>query len=42
MFGHAYQNQAAIAFEVRGQEICGYREYLGVLFRIDSPARPQE
>lgn len=38
MYGHPYQNQAAIVFEVRGLEICSYREYLGVLYRIDSSA----
>jgi hypothetical protein len=28
------QNQAAIAFDVRGNQICGYREYLGVVFQL--------
>jgi ketosteroid isomerase-like protein len=32
MLGKPYQNQAAISFDVRGDKICGYREYLGVLF----------
>lgn len=29
-----YQNQAAISFDVRGNQICAYREYLGVIFRF--------
>ncbi|MGH2412513.1 MAG: nuclear transport factor 2 family protein [Microcystaceae cyanobacterium] len=37
MLGHAYQNQAAISFDVRENQICGYREYLGVLFQINAP-----
>ncbi|GFE70451.1 nuclear transport factor 2 family protein [Chroococcus sp. FPU101] len=41
MYGHSYQNQAAIVFEVRGEQICRYREYLGVLFRIDSSTIPE-
>ncbi len=31
MLGHPYENQAAISFDVRGDKICSYREYLGVL-----------
>lgn len=34
MLGYAYQNQAAIAFEVRNGKICAYREYLGVVFQL--------
>lgn len=34
MLTHPYQNQAAIAFDVRDTKICGYREYLGVIFQL--------
>lgn len=34
MAGHPYQNQAAIAFDVRDNKICAYREYLGVVFQL--------
>ena len=34
MMGHPYENQAAISFDVEGDKICGYREYLGVIFQI--------
>jgi ketosteroid isomerase-like protein len=34
--GKPYQNQAAIAFDIRGQQICSYREYLGVLYQFGS------
>jgi ketosteroid isomerase-like protein len=34
MLGKPYENQAAIAFEVRGDKICAYREYLGVVFQL--------
>ncbi len=34
MLGHPYENQAAISFDVVGDKICGYREYLGVIFQI--------
>lgn len=34
MLGQAYENQAAIAFEVRGDKVCAYREYLGVVFQL--------
>lgn len=37
MLGHPYENQAAIALEVRQGKICTYREYLGVIFQISSP-----
>lgn len=32
--GYPYQNQAAIAFDIRHDKICGYREYLGVVFQM--------
>lgn len=35
--GHPYENQAAISLEVRGSQICGYREYLGVIYRFGEP-----
>ncbi|MEM6252525.1 MAG: nuclear transport factor 2 family protein [Cyanobacteria bacterium P01_D01_bin.156] len=34
MLGHPYENQAAISFDVAGDKICGYREYLGVIFQL--------
>ena len=34
MMGQPYDNQAAIAFEVRGNQICSYREYLSVFYQI--------
>jgi len=34
MMGHPYENQAAISFDIRGDKICGYREYLGVIFQL--------
>ena len=34
MLGQPYENQAAIAFDVRGDKICAYREYLGVIFQL--------
>lgn len=33
MFGKPYQNQAAISFDIRGDLICGYREYLSVIYK---------
>lgn len=30
-----YQNQAAIAFDIRGNQVCSYREYLGVIFSLN-------
>lgn len=30
-----YQNQAAIAFDIRSNQICSYREYLGVVFQLE-------
>lgn len=35
MFGEPYQNQVAISFDVRGDRVCGYREYLGVIYQIN-------
>ena len=32
MFGKPYNNQAAISFDVQGDRICGYREYLNVIY----------
>jgi ketosteroid isomerase-like protein len=32
--GQPYENQAAIAFEVKNERICSYREYLGVIFQL--------
>jgi ketosteroid isomerase-like protein len=32
MFDKPYQNQAAISFDIRGHKICGYREYLSVVY----------
>ncbi len=32
--GRPYENQAAISFDIRGEKVCGYREYLGVIFQI--------
>ncbi len=34
MAGHPYENQAAIALEVRDGKISSYREYLGVVFQL--------
>ncbi|MFG6102644.1 nuclear transport factor 2 family protein [Leptothoe sp. EHU-05/26/07-4] len=34
MLGHPYENQAAISFDIAGNKVCGYREYLGVIFQI--------
>ncbi|MGC1306457.1 MAG: nuclear transport factor 2 family protein [Phormidesmis sp.] len=34
MLGHPYENQAAISFDIKGEKVCGYREYLGVIFQI--------
>jgi ketosteroid isomerase-like protein len=36
MLGHPYQNQVAIAFEIQGNLVHSYREYLGVAYRIGS------
>ncbi len=36
MFGHPYENQGAISLDIRGDKVCGYREYLGVLYQIKS------
>lgn len=29
MWGNPYKNRVAVSFDVRGNQICGYREYLG-------------
>jgi ketosteroid isomerase-like protein len=29
MWGEPYKNRVAVSFDVRGDKICGYREYLG-------------
>lgn len=29
MRGNPYRNRVAVSFDVRGNQICGYREYLG-------------
>lgn len=34
MLGHPYENQAAISFDIQGEKVCGYREYLGVIFQL--------
>jgi ketosteroid isomerase-like protein len=34
MLGHPYENQAAISFDIAGDKICAYREYLGVIFKL--------
>lgn len=31
--GIPYRNQVAVSFDVRGDKICAYREYLAVVFR---------
>jgi ketosteroid isomerase-like protein len=33
LLGKPYNNQAAISFDVRGDKICSYREYLAVVFQ---------
>jgi ketosteroid isomerase-like protein len=33
MFGKAYQNQVAISFDVRGEQISSYREYLSLIYK---------
>lgn len=30
LHGEPYQNRVALAFDVRGDKICGYREYFGL------------
>lgn len=30
--GNPYQNQVAVSFDVRGDKICSYREYMAVVF----------
>ena len=34
MFGQPYENQAAVSFDICGDRVCGYREYLGVIFQV--------
>ena len=34
VLGKSYQNQAAISLDVRGDRICGYREYLSIIYQI--------
>ena len=34
MLGHPYANQAAISFDIAGDKVCAYREYLGVVFKL--------
>jgi ketosteroid isomerase-like protein len=34
MGSQPYENQAAIAFDIRDGQICAYREYLGVVFQL--------
>ncbi|MDF5712653.1 MAG: nuclear transport factor 2 family protein [Rhizonema sp. NSF051] len=29
LFGELYKNRVAVSFDVRGEKICGYREYFG-------------
>jgi hypothetical protein len=36
MLDHSYENQAAISFDIQGDKVCGYREYLGVIFQLGS------
>lgn len=35
MFGEPYQNQVAISFDIRGDRVCGYREYLAVIYQLN-------
>lgn len=39
MGSEPYQNQAAIAFDIRDNQICSYREYLGVVFQLEQSGR---
>lgn len=34
MWGKPYQNRVAVAFDVRNSQICGYREYLAVIYQL--------
>jgi ketosteroid isomerase-like protein len=36
MWGKPYENQAAIAFDIQGDRICSYREYLAVIYTLPS------
>lgn len=33
MLGKPYENQAAIAFDIKNEQVCSYREYLNVVFQ---------
>ncbi|MBD1911617.1 MULTISPECIES: nuclear transport factor 2 family protein [unclassified Leptolyngbya] len=33
MLGKPYENQAAIAFDIKNGQVCSYREYLNVVFQ---------
>ncbi|MGV2830536.1 nuclear transport factor 2 family protein [Myxosarcina sp. GI1(2024)] len=35
MLGKPYQNQVAISFDIRGDRVCGYREYLGIIYQFN-------
>jgi ketosteroid isomerase-like protein len=37
MRGYPYDNQAAISFDIQDGKVCGYREYLGVIYQLPSP-----
>ncbi|MFM6197494.1 MAG: nuclear transport factor 2 family protein [Planktothrix sp.] len=36
MWGKPYQNQAAIVFDIQGDRICSYREYLAIIYTLPS------
>ncbi|ACK73317.1 conserved hypothetical protein [Gloeothece citriformis PCC 7424] len=36
MFGFPYQNQVAISFDIRGDQVCAYREYLSIHYQLQS------
>ncbi len=36
MWENPYENQAAIAFDIQGDRICSYREYLAVIYTLPS------
>ena len=35
IWGNDYDNQAAISFDIAGDKVCAYREYLGVIYKVD-------
>jgi ketosteroid isomerase-like protein len=37
MRGYPYDNQAAISFDIQDGKVCGYREYLGIVYQLPSP-----